>query len=73
MINNSASNKVNKICFVLHPFVPYSEGFPSFSIYTPTSGSLIHPEGLQGVYNDKEYFDFYFVGVDGEIIEAISC
>ena len=54
--------------------IPYSEGFPSFSIYAPTSGDWTDPSNLQGVYNDKDYFDFYFVGAEGESqIDAIPC
>ena len=54
--------------------VPYSSGFPSFSIFTPTSGDYTDPANLQGSYNDNEYFDFWFVGSDGSTkIQAIPC
>ena len=40
--------------------VSYENGFPSFSIYTLTSGSLLEPSKMEGVYNDRTYFDFHF-------------
>ena len=40
--------------------VSYENGFPSFSIYTITSGSFLEPSTMEGVYNDKTYFDYHF-------------
>ena len=60
--------------------VSYENGFPSFSIYTVTSGSWLEPANMTGVYNDKTYFDFHFhvrvneAGKEKLIeIDAIDC
>ena len=35
-------------------------GFPSFSIFTPTSGSYSDPTTLEGTYNDDTMFTYEF-------------
>lgn len=52
-------------------------GFPSFAIFTPTSGSYSEPSKLEGSYNNEEIFTFKFVltteGPVTQDIEAIPC
>ena len=40
--------------------ITYQNGFPSFSIYSPTSGSIEDPFNVEGDYNNRTMFDFAF-------------
>ena len=41
----------------------YDGGFPTFAIYSSTSGSFASPVDLQGSYNNATVFDYYFTQV----------
>ena len=52
-------------------------GFPSFSVFTPVSGSYYEPDSLQGSYNNATIFHYSFqiqkTGNIMQMVDAIPC
>ena len=41
----------------------YDGGFPTFAIYSSSSGSFASPVDLKGSYNNATVFDYYFTQI----------